>query len=82
MASCASMNGRVIAVMVGIGDAVQAGQPIFTLAAMKMEHVHSAPIAGTVTALHVATGDQIAASRIVAEIEAVEKRSAAGSSMP
>ena len=67
----ASMNGRVVAVMVGIGDTVQAGQPIFTLEAMKMEHVHPAPIAGTVTALHVAIGDQIAASRIVAEIEAV-----------
>ncbi|MDL9997731.1 acetyl-CoA carboxylase biotin carboxylase subunit [Variovorax sp. J22P240] len=64
----ASMNGRVVAVMVGIGDTVQAGQPIFTLEAMKMEHVHSAPVAGKVTALHVATGDQIAASRIVAEI--------------
>ncbi|MDM0073423.1 acetyl-CoA carboxylase biotin carboxylase subunit [Variovorax sp. J2P1-59] len=73
----ASMNGRVVAVMVGIGDTVQAGQPIITLEAMKMEHVHSAPIAGKVTALHVATGDQIAASRIVAEIEAVAPEAAA-----
>jgi geranyl-CoA carboxylase alpha subunit len=67
----ASMNGRVVAVMVGVGDTVRAGQPIVTLEAMKMEHVHAAPIAGKVTALHVGTGDQIAASRVVAEIEAV-----------
>ncbi|MDM0103312.1 acetyl-CoA carboxylase biotin carboxylase subunit [Variovorax sp. J22R24] len=78
----ASMNGRVVAVMVGVGDTVRAGQPVLILEAMKMEHVHSAPIAGTVTALHVASGDQIAASRIVAEIEAVAENSAAARSMP
>ena len=65
----ASMNGRVVAVLVEIGDAVRAGQPIVTLEAMKMEHIHAAPSAGTVTALHVKTGDQVAASRVVAEIE-------------
>ncbi|CAN7725869.1 acetyl-CoA carboxylase biotin carboxylase subunit [Variovorax sp. LjRoot84] len=66
----ASMNGRVVAVMVAVGDAVEAGQPIVTLEAMKMEHIHAAPLAGKVTALHVKTGDQVGASRVVAEIEA------------
>ncbi|MGJ7511326.1 acetyl-CoA carboxylase biotin carboxylase subunit [Variovorax sp. GT1P44] len=65
----ASMNGRVVAVMVGVGDTVSAGQPVVTLEAMKMEHIHAAPISGRVIALHVATGDQIAASRVIAEIE-------------
>jgi geranyl-CoA carboxylase alpha subunit len=55
--------------MVGVGDTVRTGQPIITLEAMKMEHVHAAPISGKVIALHVGTGDQIAASRVVAEIE-------------
>jgi geranyl-CoA carboxylase alpha subunit len=36
---------------------------------MKMEHVHAAPRAGRVSALHVSLGDQVAAHRIVAEIE-------------
>lgn len=72
----ASMNGRVVAVMVGVGDIVRAGQPIVTLEAMKMEHVHAAPVAGKVTALHVGTGDQIAASRVVAEIEAIAQEGA------
>jgi len=67
----ASMNGRVVAVMVAVGDTVEAGQPIVTLEAMKMEHIHSAPVAGKVTALHVKTGDQVGANRVVAEIEAV-----------
>ncbi len=65
----ASMNGRVVAVLVEVGDTVRAGQPIVTLEAMKMEHIHAAPAAGKVTALHVTTGEQVAASRIVAEIE-------------
>ena len=64
----ASMNGRVVAVLVAVGDTVAAGQPIVTLEAMKMEHVHAAPSAGRVTALHVKTGDQVAAGRVVAEL--------------
>jgi geranyl-CoA carboxylase alpha subunit len=66
----ASMNGRVVAVQVTVGQRVTAGQPVITLEAMKMEHVHAAPIAGTVKALHVAAGDQVAARRVVAEIAA------------
>jgi geranyl-CoA carboxylase alpha subunit len=63
----ASMNGRVIALLVAEGDAVAAGQPLVTLEAMKMEHVHCAPRAGRV-ALHVALGAQVAARHVVAEI--------------
>ncbi|SEB08621.1 acetyl-CoA carboxylase biotin carboxylase subunit [Variovorax sp. YR216] len=67
----ASMNGRVVAVLAEVGQIVQAGQPIVTLEAMKMEHVHTAPLRGKLTAVHVATGEQVAASRVVAEIEAI-----------
>ena len=72
----ASMNGRVVAVMTAVGDMVEAGQPMVTLEAMKMEHIHAAPVAGKVTALHVNTGDQVAASRVVVEIEATMKKPA------
>ncbi|RYF29790.1 MAG: 3-methylcrotonyl-CoA carboxylase, partial [Comamonadaceae bacterium] len=65
----ASMNGRVVAVLAAIGDRVEAGQPVLTLEAMKMEHIHAAPVGGRLTALHVQVGDQVSASRIVAEIE-------------
>ena len=37
-----------------------------------MEHVHAAPIAGRVKSLNAAMGDQVAAYRIVAEIESSE----------
>ena len=64
----ASMNGRVVAVAVAVGDAVAAGQPMVTLEAMKMEHVHAAPVAGRVSALHVSVGEQVGLHRVVAEI--------------
>ena len=66
----ASMNGRVVAVLVEPGQRVEAGQPVVTLEAMKMEHMHAAPLAGIVKTLHVRTGDQVGAHRVVAEIEA------------
>ena len=65
----ATMNGRVVAVLVAAGDEVTAGQPMVTLEAMKMEHVHCAPVAGRVSAVHVSTGEQVSAHRVVAEIE-------------
>ncbi|HEX7439093.1 MAG TPA: biotin/lipoyl-containing protein, partial [Caldimonas sp.] len=64
----ASMNGRVVAVLARAGDPVQAGAPLLTLEAMKMEHVHTAPRAGIVAAIHVAPGEQVAAGRVVAEV--------------
>jgi len=66
----ASMNGRVVALAVAVGDAVTAGKPMVILEAMKMEHVHAAPRTGRVSALHVSVGDQVGAHRVIAEIEA------------
>jgi geranyl-CoA carboxylase alpha subunit len=66
----AAMNGRVVAVLVKAGERVAAGQPVMTLEAMKMEHVHSAPIAGTISAIDVAEGEQVTTGKIVVEIEA------------
>ena len=66
----AAMNGRVVAVLVKPGDRVAAGQPVMTLEAMKMEHVHTAGIAGTITAIDVVEGEQVTTGKIVVEIEA------------
>jgi geranyl-CoA carboxylase alpha subunit len=66
----AAMNGRVVAVLVKPGEHVAAGQPVITLEAMKMEHVHAAPIAGVIAAIDVAEGDQVTTGKIVVEIEA------------
>jgi geranyl-CoA carboxylase alpha subunit len=66
----AALNGRVVAVLVKSGDTVVAGQPVLTLEAMKMEHVHLAPASGII-AIDVGEGEQVTTGRIVAEIEAV-----------
>jgi geranyl-CoA carboxylase alpha subunit len=69
----AAMNGRVVAVLVKAGDRVAAGQPVMTLEAMKMEHVHVAGIAGTIAAIGVGEGDQVTTGMIVVEIEAAAR---------
>ena len=66
----ATMNGRVVAVLVKPGERVAAGQPVVTLEAMKMEHVHTAGIAGTVASIDVAEGEQVTTGKIVVAIEA------------
>lgn len=66
----AAMSGRVVAVLVKPGDPVIVGQPVLTLEAMKMEHVHKAGIDGVVAAIDVAQGDQVTTGRVVAEIGA------------
>jgi geranyl-CoA carboxylase alpha subunit len=67
----AAMNGRVVAVLVRAGEQVALGQPVMTLEAMKMEHVHTAGVAGTVSSIDVAEGEQVTTGRIVVEIAAV-----------
>ena len=64
----ASMNGRVVSVLARLGDQVPAGAPLVVLEAMKMEHTHAATLAGKVTAVNVAQGDQVGAHRVMVEV--------------
>lgn len=66
----AAMNGRVVALLVRAGETVAPGQPVMTLEAMKMEHVHVAGISGTIAAINVVEGEQVTTGKIVAEIAA------------
>jgi geranyl-CoA carboxylase alpha subunit len=66
----AAMNGRVVAVLVKPDEQVALGQPVMTLEAMKMEHVHTAGVAGRVLSIDVAEGEQVTTGRIVVEIAA------------
>ncbi|VTU24802.1 Acetyl-/propionyl-coenzyme A carboxylase alpha chain [Variovorax sp. PBL-H6] len=65
----ASMNGRVVAIFAAVGDKVAPGQPLLTLEAMKMEHVHSSSVHGVVTAVLVGAGEQVEARRVVVEVQ-------------
>ncbi|MBC7414940.1 MAG: acetyl/propionyl/methylcrotonyl-CoA carboxylase subunit alpha [Herminiimonas sp.] len=56
----APMPGKIVAVLVAAGDAVEAGAPLVIMEAMKMEHTIAAPRNGVVEALLYAVGDQVA----------------------
>ncbi|HEX5494815.1 MAG TPA: biotin/lipoyl-containing protein, partial [Mycobacteriales bacterium] len=64
----APMPGSVLRVAVREGDRVSAGQLLFTMEAMKMEHPVRAPGAGTVTAVHVTAGAQVDAGAVLAVV--------------
>ena len=55
----APMPGNVLATHIAEGDAVEEGQLLLVLEAMKMQHRITAPFDGTVKELHVAEGEQV-----------------------
>ena len=63
------MQGTIVKVLVEVGDAVEAGQAVCVLEAMKMENNVMAERAGTVTEIKVKPGDTVGAGDIVAVIE-------------
>ncbi|MET8449821.1 acetyl/propionyl/methylcrotonyl-CoA carboxylase subunit alpha [Streptomyces sp. NPDC005209] len=64
----APMPGTVTVVKVAVGDEVTAGQSLLVVEAMKMEHVVSAPHAGTVAELDVTPGTTVAMDQVLAVI--------------
>ncbi|MET7681496.1 biotin carboxylase N-terminal domain-containing protein [Streptomyces sp. NPDC005423] len=67
----APMPGTVVRIAAGVaaGAAVTAGQPLLWLEAMKMEHRITAPVTGTVTALHVTPGRQVEVGMLLAVVQ-------------
>ena len=65
----APMPGSVIAVHVSADEVVEPGAPVATLEAMKMEHVVTVPVGGTVTEVRVRAGDQVRRGEWLATIE-------------
>ena len=68
----APMPGRVIAIRAAEGASVQAHQPVVVLEAMKMEHAVTTPLAGTLTRLAVAEGQQVQRGDVLAEVSAAD----------
>ena len=58
----------MIEACVAAGAAVGAGALLLVIEAMKMEHQIRAPHAGTVEAVHVRAGDQVAARQLLVEV--------------
>jgi pyruvate carboxylase subunit B len=65
-----SMPCNILDVLVKIGQQVKAGQPVLVTEAMKMETEVTAPIAGTVKAVHVIKGEPANPNEVLIEIVA------------
>jgi biotin carboxyl carrier protein len=65
----APMPGRVVKVLVAPGAAVEAGQGVVVVEAMKMENELRAPRAGTVREVRVAEGASVEAHTVLVVIE-------------
>ena len=65
----ARMPGKVIDLRVKVGDAVNAGQTLVVLEAMKMEHPMNAIEDGVVLEVRVAPGDQVESGAVLLVVE-------------
>lgn len=63
------MPGRIVKLLVKLGDRVKKGQDLIVIEAMKMESKIAAPFDGTVTKVFFPEGDQIEANVPLIEIE-------------
>jgi biotin carboxyl carrier protein len=64
----APLPGAVRRVSVAAGDAVEEGDVLMVLEAMKMEHAIRAPLDGIVSSVLVADGDQVQGGAILAVV--------------
>jgi acetyl-CoA/propionyl-CoA carboxylase biotin carboxyl carrier protein len=65
----APMQGTIVKVLVAVGDAVDAGQGVLVLEAMKMENHINAEAGGTVKEIRVAAGDLVGTGDVLVVIE-------------
>jgi biotin carboxyl carrier protein len=65
----APIPGKVVAVKVAVGDAVDAGQSVVVLEAMKMENELTAEQPGTVTAVHITPGATVESGALLVELD-------------
>jgi acetyl-CoA/propionyl-CoA carboxylase biotin carboxyl carrier protein len=63
------MQGTIVKVLVAVGDAVEVGQTICVLEAMKMENNVSAEKAGTISEVRVQAGESVGPGDVIAVIE-------------
>jgi propionyl-CoA carboxylase alpha chain len=63
------MPGLLTQLHVGVGDSVEAGQPLAVVEAMKMENILRAEKSGTVKIVNAGAGDSLAVDAVILEME-------------
>jgi len=66
------MPGKVVKIPVKVGEAVQPGQTLIIVSAMKMESEFKSKAIGVVKSIHVAEGDTIDANKVLVVVEPAE----------
>lgn len=69
------MPGRIVKLLVEVGDTVEQGQAVIIVEAMKMENEVEAAGDGVVSAIHVAAGDTVDSGAILVEVSPHEEPS-------
>lgn len=69
----APMPGLVVRIAVNVGDAVEAGQGLVVIEAMKMENELRSPSAGRVTAVRVQSGNAVEKGAVLIELGPLEE---------
>jgi biotin carboxyl carrier protein len=68
----APMPGKIVKIMVAVGEEVEIKQPMVIVEAMKMENQVNSRAKGTVRAIHFAAGDQVDTERPIIELDIKE----------
>jgi biotin carboxyl carrier protein len=63
------MPGKILSITVKVGDKVKEGDTVCTLEAMKMEMPISSTAAGSIKAIHIAVGDNVAYNDPLVSVE-------------
>ena len=63
------MPGLLVKLHVGEGEAVQPGQPLATVEAMKMENILRAEKEGTIAKINAGEGASLAVDEVILELE-------------
>ncbi len=72
------MPAVVTQILVAQGQAVEKGQGLLVVSAMKMDTLLTAPFAGVVTRVNVAEGEKVAPKQVLVDIEPAAAEPAAG----
>jgi acetyl/propionyl-CoA carboxylase alpha subunit/acetyl-CoA carboxylase carboxyltransferase component len=73
VAVCSLIQGTIIHVGIVADQIVRAGEPLFIIESMKMEHVVDASVSGRVRSVRVSKGDTIAAGTAIAFVEPLDE---------
>jgi len=76
IALVAPIQGTIVSIDVVEGDLVRAGQRLFVMEAMKMEHLIAAEAGGRIHRINVAVGDTVFGGHLLAFIEEMELEAA------